>query len=151
MAKKELFNMMHLIGFKRAGFAFLICLILAILTGPIASPLHAANMDGRIVVSKTGSLHVELSFKNRAPKAAIVTLMLPKGAEIAEARPALSAFDKATGEARWLIKEPDHRPIKLDLSLRPPTMSSKGIKGSVTFLDPATGKQERLKLPVTGR
>ncbi len=151
MAKKERFNGIYPISFRRAGSAFLICLILSIFTGLIATPLHAANMEGKIVVSKTGSLHVELSFKDKAPKAAIVTLMLPKGAEIAEASPALSAFDKATGEARWLIKEPDHRPIKLKLSLRPPTLSFKGVEGSVTFLDPATGKQERMKLPVTGQ
>ena len=126
----------------------LVCLLFMLLA-PLAYNVEASGPSGKIAVSGSGAVSVEFKFEGSAPKAAIIILHLGPGLKVKRASPALSAFRKDSGEARWLVKEPGNKSHRLQLQVE--GSLSAAVSGYITYHDPSTGKSEKVPLKVQGR
>ena len=105
---------------------------------------------GKIMLTGPGAVSVEFKFEGPAPRAAIIILHLGPGLMVKKANPALSAFRKDSGEARWLVKEPGNRLHRLHLQVEG-SLSAANVSGYITYHDPGTEKSEKVPLKVQGR
>lgn len=130
---------------------FTLACLFFMLLAPLAYNVEASGgPSGKISVSGSGAVSVEFKFEGSAPKAAIIILHLGPGLKVKRASPALSAFRKDSGEARWLVKEPGNKSHRLQLQVDG-SLSAPAVSGYITYHDPGTGKSEKVPLKVQGR
>ncbi len=113
-------------------------MLLFVLSIAFAAPCHSA-ITGAIEQKDEQTVILKVKITSPAPTTAIITLDLPEGAIIQEAKPAYSRLIDKEGKAQWLLT--GIKPGKLDIIVRfNKPVEAKGLKALFRYKDVSTGK-----------
>ncbi len=124
------------------GVAFLCLLWCVVMSG---RALAEDLVSCRYLQSAGSEIVLEVEVLAPPPPTLIVVQHLPPGTPIGKASPRYKRYDRASGEAKWLLKGIRAGRLIMSLQLEQP-LAAGAISGEIRYKDPRTGGMVTMRM-----